>query len=124
MEYLIVIASLVVLDAFWLAFVMDSFYKKRLGHIMPEKVNVASTIPFYLIYALAIVVFIVWPHESQNFTVGTTFLRGILLGFAAYAAYDFTNQATVRGWSWSLTGVDLLWGGFMTGAVSVIAVLL
>lgn len=118
--YIISLASLVVLDVVWLTFFMNSFYEKRLGYLMPEKVNLFVAVPFYLIFALAIMVFVVGPAQIGNPTLLTIFLKGALLGLAAYAAYDFTNLATVKGWSLSLTFVDLLWGAFMTGLVSVI----
>ncbi len=121
--YLIVVALLIIFDALWLSFFMADFYKKRLGHIMSEKVHIVSTVPFYLIYALAILVFVVWPSEVYAYTYLSTAFRGAFLGLTAYAAYDFTNQATVKGWSWSLTFIDLLWGAFMTGAISFLVVL-
>ncbi|PIR37997.1 MAG: hypothetical protein COV34_02830 [Candidatus Zambryskibacteria bacterium CG10_big_fil_rev_8_21_14_0_10_42_12] len=123
-DYLIILASLLALDVLWLAYVMGDFYKKRLGHIMPEKINLALAIPFYLIFSFAILVFIIWPASIYSHSYLTVFLRGGLLGLAAYAAYDFTNHVTVRGWSWSLTAVDLLWGSCMTGLVALIATLL
>ena len=44
--------------------------------------------------------------------------RGALIGLLAYGAYDFTNQATLRGWPWSLTLIDLAWGTIVSGVSS------
>jgi len=41
-------------------------------------------------------------------------LYGALLGFFAYATYDLTNLATLRGWSPTLAIVDMAWGTFIT----------
>ena len=42
-------------------------------------------------------------------------LRGAALGLLAYATYDLTNQATLRGWPWSVTLADMAWGTVATG---------
>ena len=53
--------------------------------------------------------------ESGRWT--TSLGLGALLGLVAYATYDLTNQATLRGWPWRVTLADLCWGTFVTGAV-------
>ena len=39
-----------------------------------------------------------------------TLVNAALFGFAAYATYDLTNQATLKTWPALLTVVDLCWG--------------
>ena len=68
--------------------------------------------------------FVVWPSDIHGYTLLTTFMRGALLGLSAYAAYDLTNQAVVKGWTWKLTLIDLAWGSLMTGIVSAGVVLI
>ena len=58
----------------------------------------------------------------KDATLPVLFLRGALLGLAAYGAYDLTNQATLKNWPLSITIVDMLWGTLATGLVCVIAV--
>lgn len=48
---------------------------------------------------------------------------GALLGLVSYATYDLTNQATLKGWPFIVTAVDLMWGTFLTALVSVVSVL-
>ena len=43
-------------------------------------------------------------------------LYGALFGFCVYAAYDLTNLATLRGWSLTVSLVDLAWGAAVTAA--------
>jgi uncharacterized membrane protein len=45
----------------------------------------------------------------------TALLYGALFGFFTYATYDMTNLATLKGWSLSVTFVDIAWGTFLTG---------
>ena len=58
-----------------------------------------------------------------------TFMKGVMLasvatmalGLAAYAAYDLTNQATLREWPLIVTVVDMAWGALLTGLVALVA---
>jgi uncharacterized membrane protein len=45
----------------------------------------------------------------------STLCYGAAFGFFAYATYDLTNLATLRGWSLTLSIVDVAWGTFVTG---------
>ncbi len=45
-------------------------------------------------------------------------LLGALFGFCAYATYDITNLATLRGWPTSVAVIDLAWG---TAATAIAA---
>lgn len=48
----------------------------------------------------------------------TAALYGALFGFFAYSAYDLTNLATLRGWPFAVSLVDLPWGKVATAAAS------
>ena len=75
--------------------------------------NFAPAVVFYLLYVLGLVVLVVLPALSaRSWEFALT--RGALLGCAAYATYDLTNQATLRGWSPAITAADLLWGTTLT----------
>lgn len=39
---------------------------------------------------------------------------GALFGFVAYATYDLTNLATMKGYSRKIVVIDLLWGALIT----------
>ncbi|WP_372828654.1 DUF2177 family protein, partial [Polaromonas sp.] len=45
-------------------------------------------------------------------------LAGALFGFFAYATYDLSNLATLRGWPLRLTLVDIAWGTALTAAAA------
>jgi uncharacterized membrane protein len=124
MNYLAYVCSLVafmVLDSIWIGLVAKSFYAKQIGYIMGP-VKWWAVPVFYLVYALALTVFVTSPALEGNWTLLKVFILAVLLGAAAYGAYDFTNQATLKNWPVLMTIVDLAWGMFMTGAVAVITV--
>ena len=45
-----------------------------------------------------------------------TLVTGALFGFFAYATYDLTNLATLRGWPLGLSLVDIAWGTVVSAA--------
>jgi uncharacterized membrane protein len=47
-----------------------------------------------------------------------------LFGLVAYATYDLTNLALVKGWPWIVTVVDMCWGAVLAAITSYIGVLL
>lgn len=120
--YISVLASLFILDGIWLASTGKAFYGKHLAHLMAPSVSLLPVILFYLIYACGITVFVIFPALRSGVSLGHVFLFGALLGFVAYGAYDFTNQATLRDWPIMVTIVDLVWGALLTGMASMIAV--
>jgi uncharacterized membrane protein len=108
---------LAVIDGFWLTFFMKSFYLKHLGHLFAPSFVATPAVLFYLTYPLGIAVLVVEPNSNGTWV--QVALRGALLGFVAYGAYDFTNHATLRDWPVLVTIVDLAWGTFATACASV-----
>jgi uncharacterized membrane protein len=105
------------LDAVWLTTMADRLYRPALGRLMLERFEMAPAVAFYLVYIVGVLVFAVLPGlESRRWT--TSLGLGALLGLVAYATYDLTNQATLRGWPWRVTIVDLCWGTFVTATAA------
>jgi uncharacterized membrane protein len=77
---------------------------------MREDFDVAAAAAFYAIYLTGLVIFVVRPAADARMAL----VRGALFGVVCYATYDLTNQATIAGWPWQVTVVDLAWGGFVT----------
>ena len=105
------------LDFIWLS-KAAGFYKREIGPLLLPKPNFVAAGIFYLFYVAGIVYFAVLPafngggwHEALT--------SGAVLGFIAYATYDMTNLSTLKGWSWRICVVDILWGTFLTGIAAV-----
>lgn len=99
-----------VLDAAWLTTMDSRLYRPAIGHVMREHFDLLAAAAFYAIYLTGLVVFVVRPAADGR----TALIRGALFGFVCYATYDLTNQATIVGWTWRVTVVDLAWGAFVT----------
>ena len=105
------------LDAIWLTTMADRLYRPALGRLMLDRFELLPAFAFYVVYVVGIVVFAVMPGlESRRWT--TALGLGALLGLVAYATYDLTNQATLRGWPWRVTLTDLCWGTFVTAVAA------
>lgn len=102
------------IDYVWLSRVAVGFYQSRLGDLLLDQPNFAVAGLFYLFYVVGIVYFAIMPAlSSGNWT--TALVSGALLGLIAYGTYDMTNLATIRGWSVSVSIVDMIWGMVLTG---------
>ena len=109
---------MLVLDLLWIGVIGAGFYRSQLGSMLRPDVVWPAALAFYVIYAFAVAFFVLMPSVAMKASLLRVFLVGAFLGLAAYAAYDFTNLATVTGWPLPLTFVDLLWGTLATAVTS------
>ena len=110
-------ATLVVflgIDALWLGVIARRFYVDQLGSLMRESPSMLAAGGFYLFYVVGIVFFAVAPALAAG-SWKTAALNGALLGLVAYGTYDMTNLATLKDWPVTVSIVDLVWGGVLTG---------
>jgi uncharacterized membrane protein len=113
------LAIFLALDAVWLSLMVDRLYRPALGALLAPSPAWWPALLFYLLYALGITGFAVAPaYERASWRVAA--LRGAALGLIAYASYDLSNQATLRGWSWSVTLADLAWGTVATALTAAV----
>jgi len=105
------------IDMLWLGVVAKGFYQRQLGGLLAERVNWGAAFVFYLVYLGGILLFAVLPALEKG-SLGRAALLGFLFGFIAYATYDLTNLATLRGFPVVVAIVDLAWGGVLTTAVA------
>lgn len=117
--YAAALLTIVALDALWLGVIARDFYYTRLGTLLLDRPNWLPAVVFYLIHAFGIFVFVLPAASSWPGAV----LFGALFGLCVYAAYDFTNLATVRGWPLAVSLVDLAWGAAATAAAATAAFL-
>lgn len=105
------------LDSAWLLSTSELLYKPALGPLMRPDIAWPPAAIFYALYVAGIVVFAVLPGLQQS-RWQAAMGRGALFGLVAYATYDLTNQATLVGWPWRVTLLDLCWGSFATAVAA------
>ena len=110
------------LDAAWLSFATGRIYRPQIGGLLLDSFRIPPAVLFYLIYIGGIVFLAIAPAlDSGRWT--TALVRGAVLGLVAYGTYDLTNQATLKGWSPTVTVADLCWGVVATGAAASVGFL-
>ena len=62
-------------------------------------------------------VFVISPALEKG-SLSYALTRGALFGFVAYATYDLTNLATMKGFTTRVVVVDMLWGMVLTLVVA------
>ncbi len=119
--YLATALVMLVMDAVWLYVMAGRLYRPYIGPLMRDGFDPLAAVIFYVVFVAGIVTFVGVPAwESTRWT--TPLWRGALFGLVAYATYDLTNQATLRGWSWLITGADLAWGMTLSGISATLGV--
>ena len=117
-SYLLTMVVFLIVDLAWLGFIAKNLYQKYLGNLLSDKVNWTAAIIFYLIYVIGVSIFASYPSVNKNSASGALLL-GALFGFFAYATYDLTNLATLKGWPVSIVFIDIAWGIVLTAIVSL-----
>jgi len=117
--------AFLVIDLLWLGVIAKSFYRDGIGHLMADPPNLMAAGVFYLLYPLGVMLFAVAPNAWLGGTASPAELpfsraviAGALFGLFAYATYDLSNLATLRGWPLRLSLVDIAWGGALTAAAA------
>ena len=112
--YACAFAGFLAIDFVWLAFVARGFYSKHLGFLLSDRPNWWAAFVFYVLFVAGLLVFAAVPGIQAG-SLRRALLLGGFFGLVAYATYDLTNLATLKGWPASLTVIDLCWGTFVTG---------
>lgn len=105
------------LDIAWLGFVAKGVYQRQMGHLLAEHTRWSAAIAFYLIYVAAIIILCVMPAVEKHSVVRALAL-GAVFGLAAYAAFDLTSLALMKGFPSGIVPLDLAWGVALTASVS------
>jgi uncharacterized membrane protein len=121
-RYVTVLAVLAIGDALWLSYFARAVFRPTLGGILLDQPRWLFVALFYLIYALAIVIFPVAAGlRSSSWSVALFY--GALFGFFAYMTYDLTNLATIKVWTVPLAAMDTAWGAALTALAAAVGYL-
>lgn len=105
-------------DVAWLVTVANDLYRAELGTLMAPDIRPLPALVWYLGYPAGILFLALTPRPA---TRGAALLRACALGAVAYGTYDFTNLATLQGWSAKVSLIDVMWGTFATGLAGLAA---
>lgn len=105
-------------DLVWLSTATKRIYEPYIGHLLSDSPKLGVAAGFYLLYVVGVLALAVIPGLREGALVGALW-RGALLGLLAYGTYDLTNLATLEGWAWQVTVIDLIWGTTVTSFTAV-----
>lgn len=103
-----------VLDALMLNLVLAPMFRAQLGETMLDSPRLGPAVVFYLFYIAGVLWLVSLPALRDGVPV-QALINGAILGAVAYGTYEFTNFATLRGWSWQMVITDVIWGAVLTG---------
>lgn len=121
LQYLIVFAVFLAIDFVWLSNAGRLLYRPEIGALLKDQPNFVVAFIFYAFYAAGLLVFVVTPTLLSP-GLGKALLYGAFFGFVAYATYDLTNLATLKGFTFKIAMIDLLWGTVLSASVSAVSV--
>jgi uncharacterized membrane protein len=108
----------VAIDMIWLRSMADTLYRPTLGDMLAPAFRLGPAALFYPVFVGALTYFAVLPSLEPARSLASALLNAAIFGFAAYATYDLTNQATLKNWSTVLTVADLAWGTVLSAVAA------
>lgn len=123
MPYLTMAGILLVLDLLWIGVIARDFYRNGLGTLIAENINMGAAFGFYIIYSIGLFVFVVQPALASGDWQKAA-MMGAMFGLVAYATYDLTNLAIVKGFPINIALVDMAWGASVSAVTAAATVLI
>ncbi len=125
--YFAMLIIYVVVDFIWITLFMQPYFTANLGHLLRESMETSFLIIygsiFFVFYVLGLYWFGVRAGIESNSALMAT-LSGGFLGFLAYGTYGLTNFIFFKDYPLSITLLDITWGSFLGGAVSLFGYLI
>ena len=121
LQYVIVFAVFLAIDFVWLSNAGRLIYRPEIGALLKDQPNFVVAFIFYAFYAAGLLVFVVTPALPTP-GLGKALMYGAFFGFVAYATYDLTNLATLKGFTFKIAMIDLLWGTVLSATVCTVSV--
>ena len=119
--YIVTAIVFLALDVAMLKKVMYPLFSSNIGPMMLEDIRMGPAAVFYLFYVVGVVWFVSIPALNVG-SIAQAFFAGAVLGALAYGTYEFTNFATLKGWTAQMVMVDVIWGAVLTGTSAAVGV--
>lgn len=120
LTYLLTVPVFFAIDMVWLGLVAKNYYAQQLGDLLTKNVNWTAAMIFYFAFIFGIIYFAVLPGIEKD-SIRTVITNAALFGGLAYATYDLTNLATLKGWPTQLVFVDIAWGIVLSTSVALVS---
>lgn len=119
--YLLTLIIFLGLDYLGLTYLIRPIFERDAAHLLADTLRLAPALLFYAFFIACVTYFVTAPALSKDWPISQTFLSAALLGAMAYGTYEFTNLATLKGWTWSMVLIDFIWGTALTAVSATLA---
>ena len=117
----IAFALLLIIDMVWLMWLGRGFYVEEIGSLLLEQPNLIAAFAFYALYIAGLVYLVIAPAAEAD-SVMKAVISGAVFGLVAYATYDLTNLAVMKGFTLKIALIDMVWGMALSATVSGLTV--
>lgn len=105
------------LDLIFISTVGKRLFESNIPQLMLPSPRIGAALLFYAVYLIG-VTYLANADNPANWQRNA--VAGAILGLTAYATFELTNMALLRGWSWSVVVPDILWGTVLTGVTAAL----
>lgn len=123
LRYCISLLCFMIMDGIWLGLLMKSTYQHMLGSMLrtaqtfgPSHIGTTLLVWMFIVSGIWIFVTPLSVYKSNTHT----FLYGALFGLILYGVYEGTNFVVLNQWPLSIVVLDILWGMFACGTLSIV----
>ena len=108
--YLVTVVIFLAADVVGLRYIVKPVFDRDIGHLLLETPRYGPALVFYLFFVGALLWFVSAPALREGGSLGSVWLGAAILGAVGYGTYEFSNLATLKGWTWQMLWTDLIWG--------------
>lgn len=114
--YLSTVVIFLAADVIGLRYIVKPVFDRDVAHLLADTPRYGPALVFYLFFVGALLWFVSAPALRDGTPLVTVWVGAALLGAVGYGTYEFTNLATLRGWTWQMVATDLTWGIVLSGS--------
>ena len=110
----------ILVDALWLGFIANGFYKRELGPLLRQHANGTldprwlPAVALYALLVLGLALFALPRARAGSMLEAAAWCA--VFGVICYSVYDLTNYSTMRGFPLKVVVVDMAWGATVCAA--------
>lgn len=118
LSYAVALTVFLAIDVVWIRNVMQPLFERNIGPFLLDTPRLGAAAAFYAFYIAGVIYFAVSPAAAAG-SWRIAAAHGAFIGFLAYGAYEATNLATLKGWTYEMALVDVLWGMSLTSVAAI-----
>lgn len=107
-------------DVIGLRYIVKPVFDRDIGDMLLEAPRYGPALVFYLFFVGALLWFVTAPALRDGTALGWVWVNAAILGAVGYGTYEFSNLATLRGWTWQMLWTDLIWGTLLSATSATV----